>query len=134
MRWYLTALHRYADFTGRSRRTDFWMFVLFAALGAIILAFVDEGLGLTYAADGGTPMLPFVGRSGLFGTFYSLALVVPSLAVGARRLHDTGKSGWWQLIGLVPLIGAIALILFFVTDGHRGPNRYGPEPAGDDRT
>lgn len=134
MQWFLNALRRYADFTGRARRTDFWMFVLFAVLGGVILAIVDSGLGLTYATDGGTRFLPYLGGSGVLGTLYSLALVVPALAVCARRLHDTGKSGWWQVIWVVPVIGAVALIVLCATDGHRGPNRYGAEPAGDDRT
>jgi uncharacterized membrane protein YhaH (DUF805 family) len=112
--WYLEVLKKYAVFTGRARRTEYWMFVLFNLVIAIALAFI-EGI---------------VGGPGVLGGLYSLAVLIPSLAVGARRLHDTGRSGWWLLIGLVPVIGIIVLIVFFATDSQPGTNQYGPNPKG----
>lgn len=111
MNWYLAVLKKYAVFSGRARRTEFWMFVLFNFIIAIVLGGVDVMLGL-----------------GFLGALYALATIVPSLAVGARRLHDIGKTGWWQLVGLVPLIGLIILIVFFVMDSNPGDNQYGPNP------
>ncbi len=117
MNWYLLALKKYAEFSGRSRRKEYWMFVLFNILIAIVLAFVDGLLGFTTQSG-----------VGYLGLVYSLAVLVPGLAVGVRRLHDTGRSGWWLLISLVPLLGAIVLIVFFVMDSDAGDNAYGPNP------
>ena len=113
MNWYLGVLKKYADFSGRARRKEFWMFVLFNFVIAIVLGVVDWMIGM--------PVL---------GVIYALGVLVPSIAVGARRLHDIGKSGWWQLVGLVPLIGMIVLIIFFVMDSNPGDNQYGPNPKG----
>lgn len=121
MNWFLMGLRRYADFSGRSRRSEYWYFVLFVVLIEIALSIVDRMLGL-YNSEGGYGWL-----SGLF----VLAIFIPHLAVGARRLHDTGRTGWWLLIGLVPLIGAIVLIYFFVLDSQPGTNAWGPNPKGD---
>lgn len=116
MNWYLSVLKKYAVFTGRAGRPEFWFFMLFNIIAAIILGIIDGVLGLSVAG------------AGLLGLVYSLGVLVPSLAVGARRLHDTGRSGWWQLIGLIPLIGFIVLIVFFVMESHRGDNKYGSNP------
>jgi len=116
MQWYLKVLRQYADFNGRARRTEYWMFTLFSVIISVVLAILDSVLGAS------------AGGFGLLQGLYALAVLLPSLAVGARRLHDTGRSGWWLLIGLIPLIGAIVLIVFFVIDGDRGPNAYGPDP------
>ncbi len=110
---------KYADFSGRARRSEFWFFALFNVIVSIVANVIDSVLGL-----------PDVGTSGLVSTLAGLALLVPGLAVGARRLHDTGRSGWWLLIGLIPLIGAIVLIVFFVQDSHPQPNQHGPSPKG----
>jgi uncharacterized membrane protein YhaH (DUF805 family) len=107
----MIVLRKYAVFSGRARRMEFWMFVLFYVIIAVVLAVVDAMIGM--------PIL---------GSIFMLALLVPSLAVGARRLHDIGKSGWWQLLVLVPLIGAIILIVFWVLDSKPGDNEYGPNP------
>ena len=111
MNWYLGVLKKYADFSGRARRKEFWMFALINFIIAIVLSVVDSMIGM--------PVL---------GLIYSLGVLLPGLAVGARRLHDIGKSGWWLLIGLVPFIGIIVLIIFFVMDSNPGDNQYGPNP------
>ena len=125
MQWYLKVLRQYADFSGRARRTEFWMFVLFNAIAVIILTILDNLLGLSGSWIGGGAVYV---SSGVLTSIYELAVLVPSLAVGARRLHDTGKSGWWQLLHLIPIVGTIVLIVFFATDGDRAPNKYGVDP------
>ena len=120
MNWYLAVLKKYAVFDGRARRQEYWMFVLFNIIIAFGLGFI-EGL---------------VGGPGVVGLLYSLAVFIPGLAVSVRRLHDTNRSGWWLLIGLVPLVGAIVLLVFMVQDSQPGDNPYGPNPktaaAGSD--
>jgi uncharacterized membrane protein YhaH (DUF805 family) len=118
MNWYLEALKKYAVFSGRARRTEYWMFVLFNFIFSIATICIDFVVG---AASG----LPGIGFLFLL---YGLGTFIPSLAVAVRRLHDTGRSGWWMLIGLVPLIGAIVLIVFNVQAGQPGANKYGPDP------
>lgn len=120
MNWYLEVLKKYAVFTGRARRQEFWMFVLFSWIISVVLSIIDYATGLTHAA-GGTAVL---------STLYGLAVLIPSLAVSWRRLHDTNRSGWWILIGFVPFVGWIILIVFYATEGTRGPNRFGPDPKG----
>ncbi len=112
MNWYLAVLKNYAGFSGRARRTEYWMFAL---INFIIVAVLDV-IGIVIKA--GT----------LLGGVYGLLVLIPSLAVGIRRLHDTGRSGWWLLIGLIPLIGTIILIVFMATEGQPGDNEYGPNP------
>lgn len=114
MNWYLDVLKKYSVFNGRARRKEYWMFFLFN----IIFAFV------TGVIDG------LVGSPGILGLLYTLAVLIPGIAVSVRRLHDTNRSGWWLLIAFVPLIGAIALLLFFVQDSTPGKNQYGPNPKG----
>ena len=120
MNWYLEVLKKYAVFSGRSRRKEYWMFVLFNIIVSIVLAIVDTMTGTMSAAYG----------IGLLGGIYSLLVLIPSIAVGVRRLHDTDRSGWWLLIALIPLIGAIILIVFFCIDSTPGENRFGPNPKG----
>lgn len=120
MNWFLIALKKYAVFSGRSHRTGFWYFILFSFPISLGLTIIDRVLG--FAAPGGDV--------GLLSGLFALAILVPTLAVGARRLHDIGKSGWWQLIVLIPLIGAIVLIYFFVQDSVPGTNGHGPNPKG----
>jgi uncharacterized membrane protein YhaH (DUF805 family) len=119
MQWYLKVLRQYADFNGRARRTEFWMFTLFTIIISIVLGLLDSLLGLTFV-DGT--------MSGWLGMLYSLAVLLPSLGVTARRLHDTGRSGWWMLLGLIPIVGGIVLIVFCATPGNVGANAYGPDP------
>jgi len=112
MNWYLEVLKKYAVFSGRARRKEYWMFLLFNIILVVVLSFV-EGL---------------VGSPGIISMLYSLAVLIPSIAVSVRRLHDTDRSGWWLLISLVPLIGAIVLLVFMVIDGKPGENQYGTNP------
>lgn len=111
-----TCLSKYADFSGRGRRSEYWYFFLFNVLVSLVASVVDNVLG----TDLGT-------GSGLVGGLASLALLLPSLAAGVRRLHDTSRSGWWLLIGLIPFLGWIVLIVFFIQDSH-GDNEHGPSP------
>jgi uncharacterized membrane protein YhaH (DUF805 family) len=105
-------------FEGRARRREYWFFVLFYILISVVLSMVDRVLGLYNEAYGMGPL----------GGIFCLAVLIPSIAVGVRRLHDTGRTGWWLLIGFIPLIGAIVLIVFFVLDSQPGTNAYGPNP------
>ena len=93
----------YADFAGRAQRPEFWWFALFCFLVSIALSFVSSMISIVF----------------------SVATLVPTLAVGARRLHDTNRTGWWQLIGLIPVLGIIVLIVFFATKGDDAANQYG---------
>jgi len=117
MNWYLDVFKKYAVFSGRTQRAEYWYFVLFNLIVSIILTVSDIMLG-TYNVQA---------DSGLLSGIYGLAVIVPSLAVGARRLHDIGKSGWWQLILLIPIIGIILLIIWFATDS-KEDNKYGVNP------
>ena len=105
-------------FSGRSRRKEYWYFVLFNIIVSIVLAGIDALLGTFSSAS----------NIGLLSGIYSLAVLIPTLAVSVRRLHDIDRSGWWILIGLVPLIGAIVLLVFALLEGTPGSNRYGPNP------
>ena len=106
-----SVLTQYANFSGRARRSEFWWFYLAQVLASIVAGIIDGIIGVS-----------------LFQIVVGLGLLIPMLAVGARRLHDTGKSGWWQLIGLVPIVGWIVLIVFWATDGHPATNQHGPSP------
>lgn len=112
MQWYLQVLKNYAGFNGRARRKEYWMFTLINILVVLVLAILS---GVA------KPLVFLV-------VIYDLAMIVPSLAVSFRRLHDTGRSAGWIWIGLIPVIGTIMLIVFTATDGQRGPNKYGPDP------
>jgi uncharacterized membrane protein YhaH (DUF805 family) len=114
MHWYLEVLRKYALFTGRARRSEYWYFVLFNVIVAVVLGFVDSALA---------KILGF----GMFGMLYGLAVLVPGIAVSIRRLHDTDRSGWWLLLALVPLVGLV-LIYFLAEDSNAGTNRYGQNP------
>lgn len=106
-----TCLSKYASATGRARRSEYWWFALFGFLVGLAAAVLDGVLG-----------------TGFLYILSTLALLLPSITVGIRRLHDTDRSGWWLLIGLIPLIGTVILIVFFVMEGTRGPNQHGPDP------
>jgi uncharacterized membrane protein YhaH (DUF805 family) len=117
MSWYTAVLKKYAVFSGRARRKEYWMFVLFN----VIFSFAAIILDLVLFSKNNS-------QTRIFSTLYSLAVLVPSIAVGVRRLHDIGKSGWWFFISLIPLIGSIWLLVLFVTDSQPGTNKYGPNP------
>jgi uncharacterized membrane protein YhaH (DUF805 family) len=118
MNWYLKVMKQYADFDGRARRTEYWMFVLFNIIFSVVAVVLDNVLGI--AMEG-------IGYGPLYG-LYVLAMIIPSLAVAVRRLHDTGKSGWMLLIALIPIIGSIWLLVLYATDGNLGENKYGSNP------
>lgn len=120
MSWYLEVLKKYADFGGRARRKEYWLFTLFNVLISIVLTILDGFLG-TMSSESGF---------GLVSGLYSLAVLLPSLGVAVRRLHDTDHSGWWLFIALVPCVGAIVLLIFMVRDSTPGANEYGPNPKG----
>lgn len=128
MKWFIKAFRQYADFGGRASRQEFWMFVLFNLLLAMAWAFVA---GLLTGLFGGSfdqeSRLMFMYK--LIAIYYAVT-TVPAMAVGVRRLHDTGRSGWWMLIGLVPLVGGIWLIVLMCSDDNPGDNRYGSPPDG----
>ena len=109
---------KYVDFTGRARRSEYWFFFLFTVLAGIVGGILDGLFGSRGGPYGGT---------GPIQGLIQLALLLPSLAVGARRLHDTGRSGWWLLIALIPVVGWIILLVFFVQDSQQD-NQYGPNP------
>lgn len=121
MDWYLKVLKNYVGFAGRARRKEYWMFTLFSLIVAVVLAIID-GMGGFMTESG----------MGMLGLLYSLAVLLPSIAVSVRRLHDIDKSGWWLLLILIPLIGAIVLLVFAVMEGTRGDNRFGPDPKSDE--
>ena len=118
MSWYLMALRKYATFSGRAQRKEFWFFLATYLLLLFLLAVLDGMLGF-FDEDGDVGLL-----SGLF----ALSMVLPWLAVCARRLHDTGRSGWWMLVSFVPLVGSLVLLVVLVQDGQPQPNAHGPNP------
>jgi len=128
MNWYLKVLRQYVDFSGRARRTEYWMFTLVNLIVEIVLGFIDRALGLGSFSGTTSGGVAFTGSLGLLGGLYALAVLLPSLGVSVRRLHDTNRTGWWLLIGLIPFVGTIVLLVFFVLQGTRGPNRYGEDP------
>jgi uncharacterized membrane protein YhaH (DUF805 family) len=111
MDWYLGVLRNYAVFHGRARRREYWMFALISFIVSLVLGIID-----------------YLMRTNVLGVLYTLAILIPSLAVHVRRLHDTNRSAWWLLIGLIPLIGAIVLLVFTLMDSDPGDNDYGPNP------
>jgi uncharacterized membrane protein YhaH (DUF805 family) len=118
MNWYLKVLKQYADFSGRARRKEYWMFALFNVIFIASAMILDTVLGVTIGE------LPY----GVFYFLYSLAVLIPGLAVYVRRLHDIGKSGWMILIAIIPIIGPIWLLVLTLTDSNHGENQYGPNP------
>lgn len=107
MKYYVGVLKKYVTFEGRASRSEFWYFMLFSFLISLVLGTISAGA---------------------LSLLYSLAVLLPSTAVLVRRLHDTNRSGWWALLGLIPIIGAIVLIIFCVLDSQSGENQFGPNP------
>jgi uncharacterized membrane protein YhaH (DUF805 family) len=113
MNWYLKALKKYAAFSGRAQRKEYWYFILFNLIAIFIVGIIEVAIG----ADRGALQI-----------LYWLAVLLPGIGVSVRRLHDTNRSGWWLLIAFVPLIGTIVLIVFYCQDSDAGDNRFGPNP------
>lgn len=122
MDWYLKVLRQYADFDGRARRTEFWMFNLFNLLILLALA----GMMIILGSQSTLALIPMALMS-----LYWLAIAIPHLAVSVRRLHDVGYSGWMLFIGIVPILGGIWLLVLYCTDSQPGDNEYGPNPKED---
>ena len=112
MNYYIEVLKKYAVFSGRARRKEYWMFVLYNFIISFVISFVAA----------------FVEALFFLLYLYMLAVFIPGIAVAVRRLHDTNRSGWWWLISFIPFIGAIILIIFLAGDSQPGGNRYGPNP------
>jgi uncharacterized membrane protein YhaH (DUF805 family) len=109
--WYLAVLKNYAGFSGRARRKEYFMFLLFNFIAALVLAIIDNVVGTRMLAP-----------------IYGLAVLLPTFALCFRRLHDTGRSAGWLFIALIPVIGQIVLLIFYVQDSEPGTNKYGPNP------
>jgi uncharacterized membrane protein YhaH (DUF805 family) len=113
MNEYLEVLKKYTVFTGRSARREYWMFTLVSFIVTCIILLIEYAIHFPY-----------------LNIIYSLAVLLPSIGVAMRRLHDTNHSGWWLFIALIPLIGAIILLVFVIEDSTPGDNKYGPNPKG----
>jgi uncharacterized membrane protein YhaH (DUF805 family) len=125
MSWYIAALKQYAVFSGRARRPEYWYFTLFNALLSLIL----YGVSLAVLRASGVDKVSIVDDAYGITVLLCLPLLLPSIAVSVRRLHDTGKSGWWLLLYFVPFISLI-LLIFYCLDSEPGENVYGPNPKG----
>jgi uncharacterized membrane protein YhaH (DUF805 family) len=117
VKWCFEPLIKYADFSGRARRSEYWWFVLFNMTVTTVLGFIEGMIG--FAAES---------HYSVFAGIYCLAVLLPSIAVTIRRLHDTGHNGWWFWISLIPILGSIVLLVYLVTDSGPGRNQYGPNP------
>lgn len=113
MNYYIECWKKYVEFSGRARRKEYWMFVLFNIIASFVAGVIDGVLGTV-----------------MIGSLYSLAALLPGLAACARRLHDTDRSGWWMLIALIPVVGIIVLLVFMCMDSTPGENRFGANPKG----
>ncbi|WP_233116242.1 DUF805 domain-containing protein [Aggregatibacter actinomycetemcomitans] len=111
MNWYLHVLKNYATFSGRARRKEYWMFVLFNFIATFVCMLIDAVIQM--------PIFQFV---------YGFGVIIPYIAVTVRRLHDTDRSGWWILISFIPLVGSIVLLVFMCFDSQQGTNRFGDNP------
>ena len=118
MNWYLKVLKQYADFKGRARRSEYWMFTLFNVIFGVVAIILDNVLGIAF---------PFVGYGPLY-LLYILSMFIPGLAVLVRRLHDIGKSGFMFFIVLIPIVGVIWMFILLVTDSQSGANKWGANP------
>ena len=118
MDWYLDVLkNKYATFSGRARRKEYWMFLLINLVVSVALALIDSLIGSVSESG-----------MGLLSSVYSIGVLIPSLALSVRRLHDIGRTGWWVLISIIPVIGVVVLLVFMLLDSEPGSNRYGANP------
>lgn len=116
--WCIDAWKKYAVFSGRARRREFWLFHLYNLLFGLFLVLIEVVVGLPRGITGHGPLI----------AIFQVTLLIPNLAVSVRRLHDTNRSGWWLLINLIPIIGSITLFVFLVQNSQQGSNEYGPNP------
>ena len=116
MNWFLKCFHEYVTFSGRARRKEYWMFWLFNFIVSFVIGLIEGLAGMEVQ---------------FLSTLYSLAVLLPGISVSVRRLHDIEKSGWWLWIGVVPIVGAIVLLVFACLEGTKGPNRFGPDPKAE---
>ncbi|MHA1128508.1 MAG: DUF805 domain-containing protein [Alphaproteobacteria bacterium] len=121
-----TCFNKYISFKGRAQRSEFWWFVLFIVIGSAIAGVFDSAMFETRTLMIGGMAVSY--NAGWIGTVFSLAVFLPTWGVEVRRLHDIGKSGWWLLLGLIPVIGFIILLVWFIQTGTEGDNDYGPDP------
>jgi len=126
MNWYLHVIKNYVTFAGRARRKEYWMFFLFNVIFTGVAAAIDNVLGTNFKMEqmGMEVALPY----GYVYLVYMLFVLLPSISVLVRRLHDIGKSGWMFWVALIPLAGGIWLLVLMVTEGNRGANAYGDDP------
>lgn len=120
MNWYLEVLKQYAVFSGRARRKEYWMYTLFNLIVSFILGLAAGILGAVTESD-----------LSIISLLYGLAVMLPSIGVSIRRLHDIGRSGWWLLLAFIPILGWIVLLIFHVKDSAPGANEYGANPKGE---
>ena len=123
--WALMPLRRYADFSGRSRRKEYWSYLLGVVVIAIIIGIIEGAAGLSGMVGG---------IYGPLTALFFLGIIVPSIAVQIRRFHDQDKSGWFVLIGLIPILGGLIVLVFMFLEGTKGPNRFGPDPKDEAAT
>lgn len=128
MDWMLMPYRRYFDFSGRSRRMEFWMFQLLIFIVYVVVMIVATVLGGGMEAGNVGPGGAAAGIVFIAFGIWGIATIIPSLALAVRRLHDTDRSGWWILIGFVPIVGALVLLYFYLIEGTRGPNSFGQDP------
>lgn len=118
MKWYLQVLKNYFDLDGRARRKEYWYFFLCHLTICVVLSVIDYGIDSNFTSI----------NMGLLSVIYIVATVIPATSVVVRRLHDTGRSGWWYFLAVIPYVGLIALLIFLALDGQPGDNQYGPNP------
>ena len=116
--YYIHVLKQYANFKGRATRSEYWSFFIINLLMGFVMGGLDMVIQTSHFFDG----------NGLLATIYSFGVLIPNLAVAARRLHDSNRSGWWLLIGLIPILGILVLLYFFFQPSQSGQNQFGSEP------
>jgi uncharacterized membrane protein YhaH (DUF805 family) len=128
MNWFMESMRKYADFSGRARRMEYWMFQLFACLISVGLALVAIVAVLVMGNTSGNNAAILLILAPIW--LFLMATIIPHLSVLVRRLHDTGRSGWYYFISFIPLVGPIILLVYLFSDSQPGPNMYGPNPKG----
>lgn len=121
MNWYFTVLKKYLVFSGRARRKEFWYFQLISLFFILLLTFIESAITAKV----------FDPESAMAVKVYCVGMFLPAIGVTVRRLHDTGRSGWWSLIGIIPIVGLLVLAIFLLLDSQAGKNSYGPNPKFD---